>query len=247
MLFTAVTNWGLQTDMAAQIGQRVFATGPQEYISLKNDEYIRQMPISNAWTRIRIGVLWAIDGSVSIPGAYFAIGLCTYPYGLFSWNCPAWVGMILTDFVLAYTMTYTAGAAPYYSTQGKPAFRTGSAVVTPGTNGPYYVPSNTGTPQRRGIYILEVIKGTSGTYSVNSYGSLTAAQAALDWSYANVLEACSQFSAPTVGGTALTVGASTANNLAAYETTGIFDSVCVSWSKLNYALEIYGLAVCRLY
>lgn len=232
--------------MPAQIGQRIFASGPQTYLALKRDEYIRQLAIGNNWQRIRIGALIAIGSSSAIVGLDFTVGVCTYPYGPLAWNCSNYVGMGGTSWDGSTAVTYTAGAAPYMLLFQVPRTRVGIVSATTGGSGNYYVATNTGTPQRRSIWIVDITKG-SPNYTVTGSGSFSAAQAQLDYSYANLLEAVSQpLSPPAVAGVALTVGVSS-TTLAASETPGILDAACVTWNKIENPLEIYGLAVFKVY
>jgi hypothetical protein len=228
--------------MSAQIGQRVFATGAQEYISLKRDEYIRLLPIANNWSRIRVGILWAIDASASITATTINFGLCSYPYGFTSYQCQNYVGFGLSaDSTMA--LTYNAGAAPYFtSTFTYFTIRTGFTAAGSTGGSSLTIASNTGTPQRRTLTVLDVTKGSA---SQTISGSHSAALVVQDWSYQNLMEAVSQFAYPAVvAGNTMTSVLSDSRTVS--EITGPLNAVSVSWNKLEYALEVYSIAAFRV-
>lgn len=240
--------------MSATIGQRNFASGPQTYLALKKDEYIRQMAIGKNWTKIRIGWLLAIDGTGDIITHDFGVGLCSYPYGFYSWNCPIWYGFSTAEAAQTLSLAYTGGTSPYYAgshclSRYRLAGAT-SAYVTDGTANSYFA-ANTGTPQRRTMVVLEYTK-SAGNLTLDVWGSTSAAQAQLDYSYNNLLEAISYTPAvaPVIlGVTTLThwpIGST--QSIAATEATyGPWDAVSLFWNKMDYAVEIYGVAVYRYY
>lgn len=236
--------------MSAQLGQRTFASGPQTYLALKSDEYIRQLSIKNNWTKIRIGVLLAIDGTGDINWSDWGFGICSYPYGMLSWTCPIWYGFTPTVIANNTTLSYVAGTAPYYNCPGNISrYREGqtdSAVTSSGASA--YIATNTGTPQRRSLLVLEATK-SAGNLAINMWGTLATAQAQVDFTYANMLEAISGTpgALPTIAGaTPLANWSPGSQTLAVTEAvTGPWDAVSVFWNKADYALEIYGVAVYR--
>jgi hypothetical protein len=235
-----------------QVGERVFAVGGnQKYISMQNDELVRQLGISNDWNRLRIGVLFAIEASQTIYDADFVIGACNYGQngdGIYSWSCPNWCGVGFTDYDGSTNLAYTGGAAPYFTGYQYSTYRVGNTRAWWGGNvSPTYMPASVGTPQRRGIWIIQVTKG-SPNFSVDAWGVNSASLVAQDWTYENLIEATAQNNNPPfVGTTALVRWAAPTASGAISESNGIMDSVSVAWKNMTYALEIYGVAVYRVY
>lgn len=235
-----------------QVAEQVFAVGGnQRYLSLRKDEIVRQLTIRNDWTRIRVGLLYAIEGSQTIYDADFQIGVCNYGTngdGLLSWNCPNWVGGGFCDYDGSTNLTYTAGTNASFNTPSYSTYRVGGSRSWFGGNvTPLYHPAiGGGATPRRGLAILQVTKG-SPNYVCAMWGTFGSSQVNSDWNYNQLLEATQQInSPPLVGSTSLTAWAASGTG-AFSETPGVLDSVSVAWKNMTYALEIYGLAVYRVY
>ena len=241
----------------ALLGQRVYAVGGnQVYLALKKEEYIRPLAIGSNWTVLRIGLLFAVSGPAgSMYGVDFGFGVCNSsllgPQGLFSYNCPNWYGRTFNA-TTGSTVTYTAGTSPYYQTVGTyRAYRQGQSRGVWGAAGTAAnLATTNGTPQRRSMHVIEISKGAAGATS--GWGTtMSVAQTALDWTFDNLLEITEQYNqAPVVG----TTGASTAITAdsaagtgAQNDTAGPLDSISIAWSPVDAALEIYGIAVYRVY
>ena len=229
--------------MSVQVIQRTFATGPQTGLAIRNDEYLRLLPVGNNWKWLRIGISMAIDSTEpSIYLAMLSVGVCTYPYGLWSWNCPNYVGNVFGSTDGSIATTYVAGSAPYYNTYiNCGAYRSsGGSIFHTNALSSFYLASTAGLP-RRSIFCVDIVKG-SPNYTLSGYGSVSAAQVQLDWTAANLMEICAQTGSPYVGATSMTAGL-TGTTPPVSETNGPLNAVSVAWNKLECAAEIYGIAV----
>ena len=178
--------------MSATIGQRVFASGSQSFLALRNDEYVRQMAIGRNWTRLRIGLLFAAEtAGGTFLGTDFTLGVCNYPYGPMAWNCNNWIGGGLVDSAQVNPWTYTGGATPYYTAGSFSRARVGAtATQISGNVGANNFAANPGTSPRRSIWVLDITKGAN--YTINAWGTFSAGLVVQDWSYANLVEATQQ-------------------------------------------------------
>jgi len=245
--------------MSAIIGQRVFtAGGNQLYLSLLKDEYIRQLSISNNWTKIGIGLLYSIGSNFDILGFDWRIGMCSYgtpPQGIYAWSTTNWIGTFIPGNGVG-VFTYTAGAgAPYIAVtsggvQTNLNIRRTGLTTTLGSafSTTINLPTNNGaTSLRRGILILQIAKGTSN-YTITGSGSLSVAQAQTDFTFEQLQEATQQVTQPAiVGQTTLTALPASGQVIACSETPGILDAISIAWKHSVVPLEIYGIAVYRYY
>lgn len=241
------------------IGQRVFAfDGTRNFLSLQASEIFRKLAIGNNWNRLRIGILCGIGGtSGSVLGADMAVGVCTYssanPAGLFGYNTTNWVGMRFDNGFGFDTNTYNGGANPYFTSPTYAAVAKVGRTITTGNQGSgslFYAATTGTTLQRRSIISVDIIKG-SPTYSFNIWGSLSAGTVVVDWNYNNLVEYVQQLLAGSNGGligpTALVSFSAVNFGVTASETAGPLDSICISWRNYFIPLELYAVAVYRLY
>lgn len=246
------------------IYNRSFASGNQRYLTLTTQDYLRPMSIGTSWSRIRIGMLYAM-GTVSenawpVRGCSLSLGVCNGTQNsspalltqthAFGWSLPS----IPTN-NSPLNWTYNAGTSgnSYFSASGWTFFRIISGTYTTGNTGSFTatVPSNTtlgGALARRGLLILDISKsalvsgnisqgGMSGAVAHNSF-DLTSSDlyAALEW----------YTTAPTIQGTALN-SLALGNAIAFNESVnGGLDTVFLYWSHYTVPIQLYELAVYRV-
>ena len=240
--------------MSAIIAQQVLAVGGNALtLSLKKDEYIRQMSIGTNWNRLHIGVLCSVGASADIYAPFLAIGVCTFgsgTQGLLAWNTTNWTGGTY-NYTVQYFNPWTFNAAGYLNMLGtsgasfQPIKKVGRTISGFGGNSTTNAIPTTASG-RRAIIVLQITKG-SPNYTINSYGSNTAALAQVDFTYSNLMEATQQLGGtPVVGATALSVyngGGGTTTD----ETAGPYDAISIAWNKLFIPFDIYGIVAYRFY
>ena len=245
------------------IYNRNFATGNQRFLSLNVEDYLRPFSIGTAWSRLRIGILYAL-GTVSenawnIKKCSMGIGVCSgnqnSPLVLSSRHAFGVCVPSSTQVTAPSNYTYNAGTAgnSYFSATTWTFIRVVSGTQTTASTGSFTttVPTNTtlgGAIARRGILIFDINKSAliSGNMTMGRMGGAVAHNA-LDLSSSDLYAALEWYrSAPIIQGTALNFLA-LGNTLAFDETTnGSLDTVYLYWTHYTVPLELYELAVYRV-
>ena len=101
----------------ATIVQQTFNSVSKEGLSLGHEEWVRPMLFGNAWTKLRIGMLFAItDAPGGIASANLALGVCSGPVGFGSASTTHAVVYTPNNATTGTNYTYNAGAGyPYYN------------------------------------------------------------------------------------------------------------------------------------
>lgn len=245
------------------IYNRTFATGNQRYLSLNAEDYLRPMSIGTAWSRLRIGILYAL-GTVSenawgIKKCSMGLGVCNgdqnSPLNLAARHAFGFCVPSSTQTASPSNYTYNAGTAgnSYFSATAWTFIRVVSGVQTTANTGSFTttVPTNTtlgGALARRGILILDINKSAliSGNITMGVMGGAVAHNS-LDLSSSDLYAALEWYaSAAPIQGTNLNYLA-LGNSLAFNETTdGSLDTVYLYWTHYTVPLELYELAVYRV-
>jgi len=235
----------------ATIGQRLFVSLQKKYLTLANEEFVRTLGIGTNWTKLRLGILWAItpDGTNALPSSAIVLGLCsgkTNPYG--AANTTNFVGAELhTNAPNSTTgsLTYSViSGQPWYTSSGSwPATRVGATISSAsGQGNTFLIATNTGSIQRRSPLFVDIQKG-SPNYTITRWlpqSSTTAYQTA-DMSPAEFLSSL-ELATPTWVNIALTGSVGT---IATSEGPGVFDTFDFFWNKSLFPAEIYAVAVYR--
>ena len=209
-------------------------------IQLGYEEFIRRMTIGTNWTKIRIGLRLALNGSSSLSSsAPFFLGVCQGANGFLS--------PVTTDYfgakpgnTSAEGWTFTAGApgsynpvnAGYYVAKKTGSTITNTGIVVP--NSPFFVSS---PATNHSQFFLDITKGspnyTTAMWAPNSVQVVT------DVAVSAFLSNLENETAP---GTVTALGALSTN---AYSGAALFDSVSVVWTRSTPTVEISDIAVCR--
>jgi len=231
----------------ANIGSRVFNLVSDKYLSLANEEFVRTLAIGTNWTKLRLGMLMALnpDGTNNLSGTNLLFGLCsgkTNPYG--SANTTNFLGMKFGADISSDLLTYVANSGNPYYWSGRGVIK--KTVATPTVAGAntlefHRIATNTGSLQRRSLHFVEITKGSPNFTVV--HWNLSATGVAKDFTPAHLLEGLEQAGSITVNGEALGAGNSTA--IAFTEAAGSLDSVDVYWNRAAFPLEVHALAAYR--
>lgn len=90
-------------------------------LQLGREDFVRPMQIGMSWTRLRIGVMFAVNGVNRFPNGTFLIGVCQGSVGFSDPNC--------TDFIGLTPFSYNAGVSDW-------VYNVGSSTYAPGANSP---------------------------------------------------------------------------------------------------------------
>lgn len=242
----------------ATIAARTFAVyepTTDKYLALANEEYVRTLAIGSNWTQLRIGIMYAIPGTANIPSAKLCVGLCASAFDPLSASTTGhFVGanFTSTNFSSA-TLTYNAGAGlPYFTSPGFCFFkRVGTAATVFGNFGAtIYHPNNGGSTQRRGVVIVELLKGASWTVRgwampLGSAGP-PATGVFRDYGYVHLLEALEDPATSTLAIDGNTLVYHSVLGSVNEGADGYLDAVDIFWSKGAQFFELYAIAVQRL-
>jgi hypothetical protein len=239
------------------ISSRTFSTGADKCVELANNEYLRTMAIGNNWTRIRVGILAALqpNGTNNIASCRLLLGLCSgksNPYG----------AAATTNFIGARiigkaagdgTATYNAGGGNPYFLDTDPGFpaavrKVGGVITTVQESVGFSaagITTTTGALQRRSPFFVEIVKG-SPNYQVrlDCPGEQNAARMQTDYTYADFRAGLEQQGNAVLQGNTLNT-ARTYLSIACDETAGVFDTVNLFWNK-SQVLEVYALGFYKL-
>jgi hypothetical protein len=245
------------------IYNRNFASGNQRYLTLTTQDYLRPMSIGTSWSRIRIGMLYAM-GTVSenawpVRGCSLSLGVCNgiqnSPANLTQTHAFGWAIPSLPTTASPGNWGYNAGTGgnSYFSASGWTFFKIASSVYTTSNTGSVTItaPSNTtlgGAIARRGILILDISKSALVSGNISQGGmSGAVAHNSLDLTSSDLYSALEWYTtAPTIQGTALS-SLAVANPIAFNESVnGGLDTVFLYWSHYTVPIQLYELAVYRV-
>lgn len=235
----------------AVISTRVFGDGTYPLMELHNEEFIRQFSWLNGWERIRIGVLWAIQGSGTFTLANAGVGICSSASpiedteGFKSAVCKnAVIQAISLGAVYSPTSyVYNAGSGtPYYSQAFTGCARKQNASWTTGagSGAPNYMAvAGTG----RSFFFADFIK--AGGISGKSFMPTSSAQGQFAYTMGDLYEGCQQARSGALYLRGATVAATAGGQsvASASELPGVFDCVSVWWDNAAVPIEIYGIVV----
>lgn len=233
----------------ARFFSQTFSDGADISLELGNEEWVRQMVISNNWNHIRIGLLYQVTGTANTTnaGTNFAVGICSgtgAPFGV----------LTTTNFVgieCVNVLGWVANAGqPYYSYASSNLFackKVGGSVTTAATNLAdsvgLYVPTIAGAA-RRGLLYVDITKGTPNyTIGISAPPNTSAAS---DWTVPFLVSGMTQtFGSIVVNSVSMSTG-NGAQTLACDETAGIFDTVDIYSNLLSNPFEIQEVAIEKL-
>lgn len=230
----------------ASVIQRVFTSGTEKALVLRGDEYYKPTNLGTNWTRLRIGLSYAItaDGINNLNNVAFFVGMCVRdrPYTINTGNAVGWITAAVSG---GGSFTYTANSGNPYFTNG--SFQAVSRVNTVLTTNSFgssniFVPTITGSAlTRRAVNILDITKTSATTTTLVMHNSV-AAHMGLELTNGDMYNALEQIAGtPVLRGTAMQVSGS--NPLTYAESPPGLDSVNVYWPKWSFPLEIYDIAV----
>jgi hypothetical protein len=242
----------------ATIGSRTFNLIGDKYLSLANEEYLRQLSIGSNWNKLRLGAMVALapNGTSNLVGCSLMLGLCSAatPFANTTGYAAASTGNFLGIDVVTDngggtgpgTFTYNAGTGnPFFSCVFSGARRrvaTTSTFAVTNSYSPAIAQTN-GSLQRRSVLLLEITKG-SPNYSLKIFTN-NAAQAEMDFTTAHFLDGLEQSGTPIINGQTM-VQNSGLVTIACSESTGVFDTVNLFWNKSAFPIEVYALAAFRM-
>ncbi len=212
-------------------------------IQLGAEEIVHPMGIGVNWTKIRIGVLFAVNGVNTFKNGNLLIGVCQggIPYN--SPNCIEFVGATISTYP-ASTWSYTVSTKAYSPAFNPPAmiYKKGTSVTTTlsgssDNSSCWAVGSGNKT-----AHFVELTKDVSRTqvtfknYYVNANGTPT-----ITWDFNRFLQDLENENAVTGIQTGSTGTITPAGSSFAW------DAVDIYWNKSTPTIEIMGYAVVRFY
>lgn len=213
-------------------------------VQLGNQEFVRQMLLSYVWTKIRIGMRIAVNGSASFGNGIISIGVCQGTANtLRSSNTTDYIGVQISQ--ADGTWAYTAGPPAYFTAPGSSCLalkRTGNTTTT-GSNGNVNTMSLAAVASgtiRVPLY-LDIIRGA--TYNFQVWCPTTVTFAQQDLPSGQFLSDMQNENTPIGGTTTQTVG----QPAIAYTGSGLHDSVSINWTNSTNSVEISDLLVIRFY
>ena len=237
----------------AVIDTRVYGDGTSVLMRLQNEEFIRQLSWLNGWTRLRVGILYAIQGSGTFTLQNAGVGVVssgspvskTQGFKSSTTKNAMIQCWSLSAVYSPTTCTYNAGGGtPYYSIPFTGAARKqNTSWATGGGNGTTYYHPVAGTC--RGFFFADFIKNGL-SMSGASYLPLNAAQAQTNWTMNDIYYGCQQArlgNPLNLRGNSITNTAGGQGVASANENLGPFDCISIYWDNAAVPLEIYGIAV----
>jgi len=155
----------------AIIFEETFSDGPDKGLVLSNEEWGRALQIGSDWTRIRMGMLVAMepDGINNLSGAQFRFGFSTAANDhLGSLAAKLWYGAVLNGG--SSTINYLGGNYTYSNNSGNshyavtnlPRVRALDGVLSGSSNsGSYYIPTLNNNKRRAPICVQLKKSGTA--------------------------------------------------------------------------------------
>lgn len=236
----------------AQIINRVFTFAPDKALVLANAEYVRPMVYPGNWSKIRIGLLCAIDSSVSLADAAFYVGLSSSsgpPVSSYATKNYLGVSMLGTPTGLARTATLTGTTNQYFSVSSNAvAFRKYEGYFTTAAAAAglaFIARAAQGQVLRRSPIIIDIVRamGWGGNTVINIWGC-NSASVLIDYRPDQLLAALDTPSnaAPVLNGQSMTQwGANIA--ITTGDGLGALDCLSVYWSRAYAPLELHALSM----
>lgn len=230
---------------------RTFGDGVNTYFTLTNEEFVRKLGVLNSFKRIKVGILCAIQGSGNFNVTQNGLGLCTAgtpmesTQGQKSSTTKNWIGTMTSGGGYGInTHIYNAGPPAYYyqdfsATRRKinTTYSGGGGNVTPY----YHAVAGSGC---RSFMILDVTKSSAVSYYVRGYYPNSAAQAQVNWTMQDLVEACEQDRTTLFLRNTYTVGQSASSNpITVSENDGPLDAMNIYWNSPSVPFEVYGIVV----
>lgn len=236
------------------IGQQAFvlAPTPDKYLSLANEEYVRQLDLTgfgNNWQKVRIALncSFANTGGGDLPNFVLFVGLCNgtaFPWG--SQQCVHAAGYVWGDPTAAsQSATYAAGGGnPYYS-GGLSIYgirKVGANYTTATVGSATWAHIATGgSLERRGWLCVDIAQ--NATQVLPGGRTEAVAVSASDVYYEHFQYANNQGGLPTVLETTVASNTQTLSPGAGWNTNPL-NSVNIFWNSAAYAMRIYAISVC---
>lgn len=209
-------------------------------IQIGYEDVIRPTTFGTDWTRVRVGVRYALYGTQSLVPTSINLGLCVGNQAVLSniTTSAIWA----RSYGNATLMTY-AGTTPnfYYDTTA--AFtgflleRIGSTTSTLGNPGQSRTAWSASPTALRSILMFDVTKGAAASVTLNFYYQ-TNAQVVTDWTRLAFLAAMANSGTPT-GTTVMNQAVNVTR------TQKDWNSMFIGWSRSTPALCVYDMAVAR--
>jgi hypothetical protein len=225
---------------------RTFGDGVNTYFTLTNEEFVRKLGVENSFKRVKIGILCAIQGSGNFVVSQNGIGLCTAgnpmesTLGHKSPSTTNWIGTMTSGggYGLS-THTYNVGPPDYYSQAFSAVrHRIGSTYTNGSGNVTTYYHAVAGSGCRS-FMILDVTKSGPTSFAVRGYYPNSAAQAQINWTMQDLVEACEEKRTSLILRNTYTVNASASSTtLTATENNGRFDAFSIYWNSPAVPFEV---------
>jgi len=244
----------------AIIFEETFSDGSDKGLVLSNEEWGRALQIGSDWTRIRMGMLVAMepDGVNNLSGAQFRFGFSTAANDhLGSLAAKLWYGAVLnggssTINYLGGSYTYTANSNnSYYATVNLPRVRALNGTLSGSSNsGTYYIPTLNNNKRRAPICVQ--LKKSGTTMIVSPRCPPSGAGSPVDFTLADLLATMEDPTDDAVSTTLLCRGigltgswtsfADYPDHAAAY---GEIVAPHIGWNKTVAKLHVYAVVVSR--
>lgn len=241
----------------AIVNSRTFILdGQRPYITLAREEYMRPLSFGNNWTCLRLALLVAVQpsGTSNILNTGLFLGICSgSSAGVGAPSTTNFVGADISgNNDVVYTWTYNAGGGNPYFTATNPS--TLSKVDTTynisGVGSFTWAHPAAGLGlARKGLVLVHIIKG-SPNFRV-SISAISAALVVSDYTFSQMFEYLDAYNTP-----GLNDGYSYLNGVALSYSTGTppcseadgpLDTLDIYWPSTTHPLELYALAVNRMY
>lgn len=234
----------------AQIVERIFTYVPSKVLSLGGEQWARKLALGNQWSRIRIGILCAINGGASFNGFLF-MGMSNGQSG--GSASGQGIGASLSGSITsAGGWSYVANSGlPYFGsngsgkifrrTRGFPGpFGPGTAIETSGSISQINIPAGgafQGYQRRRAPVYFDITRevGGGGNAVVTIYGMNTPTMA-VDIRPDFFLEGLDQPGVPTIFGQTMLTNINT--NMPVSDMLGQLDTLFIMWQRASFPLEI---------
>lgn len=223
-----------------------------------------RLSFGNNWGDIQLGVMFSYtpNGTANLVGVRTGLGLCSgSTNGIGSAITNHFVGGIGGARDAAFTPRnhgFNAnGTLPTYSFYDGSNFNQcvagrnsadGTSLHSVGTTGSaqaFYQPTNTGSLQRRGIWIVRLTRTAATTVLVKMFAPSNA-QAQLDWSELEFETAVKTDGTPQLSASPMALHTAAGNSVTIDEATyGDLDTFNFWWSDLNFPVDFYKKAFWR--
>jgi hypothetical protein len=210
---------------------------------LGREDWVRTMSIGTNWTKIRVGVTWAINGVAAFPNGFFLIGLCQGGIPYSSPNCIDFVGRTANTMSVAnnsYTSTpvgsqsYNVGNSPSYF-----FFKKGTGLTATTTGASDNESVWAGASGKKTAVFMDFIKNGDTTIG-NSLWYHNVTTPNTDWNTLQrfLQDAESENAIPNLAGGGIFTGGVTGSNQ-------LWDSVNLYWNKSSPTIEIGAVVVIK--